>query len=178
MPLTYFTNADFTDSVQRIPVTIDGNSIQADTTLFQISVVQEFPLLLRVVSTQTGAGWLVHATVREKQIELSMNGYTYHVDLLTEKENHFHKILHSGSSASQQIARLAAPMPGLIKAIMVQEGDKIRKGDPLFVLEAMKMENAIKAPAQGIVRRLSVKPGQPVEKGALLCMIEPEVNVQ
>lgn len=61
-----------------------------------------------------------------------------------------------------------APMPGLILSISVTAGQQVKKGDTLLVLEAMKMENAIKAPQDGTVSRVAVSQGQSVEKNQVL----------
>jgi biotin carboxyl carrier protein len=58
--------------------------------------------------------------------------------------------------------RIKAPIPGLIKAVFAVEGDRVEAGQPLFILEAMKMENEIHAPKSGVVSQISVKPGQDV----------------
>jgi len=60
---------------------------------------------------------------------------------------------------------LPAPMPGLILEVKVSDGDKVAKGDPLVIIEAMKMENVIKAPADGVVKTVNVAQGDSVEKG-------------
>jgi biotin carboxyl carrier protein len=59
-------------------------------------------------------------------------------------------------------------MPGIILDMMVQEGDEIKEGDPLLILEAMKMENVIKSPTDGTIQNLMVKKGEAVEKGKIL----------
>jgi biotin carboxyl carrier protein len=64
-------------------------------------------------------------------------------------------------------------MPGLLKAVLVKEGAIVRKGETLFTLEAMKMENSIKAPISGIVHNVTSNGGAAVEKGVALCVIEP-----
>jgi 3-methylcrotonyl-CoA carboxylase alpha subunit len=64
--------------------------------------------------------------------------------------------------------RLTAPMPGKIVAVHVKEGDPVKRGTPLLVLEAMKMEHTITAPADGVVERLRYKVGDQVEEGAEL----------
>ncbi|HCN05274.1 MAG TPA: hypothetical protein DIS79_06600, partial [Bacteroidetes bacterium] len=69
--------------------------------------------------------------------------------------------------------RIAAPMPGLLKATIVRDGDVVRKGEMLFTLEAMKMENVISAPIAGTVHVAEISEGTAVEKGTLLCTIEP-----
>lgn len=60
---------------------------------------------------------------------------------------------------------LDAPMPGTIIKINVEEGQMIKAGDPILILEAMKMENIIKSPVNATVRSILVKQGQNVQKG-------------
>ena len=67
---------------------------------------------------------------------------------------------------------IAAPMPGKVLQVLVQEGDVVDEAQPLVVLEAMKMENVIKASASGTVSLVAAIQGQAVEKGALLMRIE------
>jgi acetyl-CoA carboxylase biotin carboxylase subunit len=65
-----------------------------------------------------------------------------------------------------------APMPGKILAVLVALGDAIAEGQPLIVMEAMKMEHRIHAPHAGVVKELRVEPGQQVDGGALLAIVE------
>ena len=65
-----------------------------------------------------------------------------------------------------------APMPGLVTAVHVSPGAKVRQGDPLMVLEAMKMEHRLTAPRDGTVADLGVAVGDQVSDGALLVRIE------
>ena len=67
--------------------------------------------------------------------------------------------------------KVSAPMPGTILSVNVQNGSAVKKGDVLFILEAMKMENEIMAPCDGIVASVSVTKGAAVESGSLLCVI-------
>ncbi len=67
--------------------------------------------------------------------------------------------------------KVASPMPGTILAVNVSNGQTVKKGDVLFVLEAMKMENEIMAPCAGTVASVSVTKGAAVDTGALLCVI-------
>lgn len=64
-----------------------------------------------------------------------------------------------------------APMPGTILAVNFNNGDAVKKGDVLMVLEAMKMENEIMCPCDGTVNGISVAKGQTVDTGAVLCTI-------
>jgi len=70
--------------------------------------------------------------------------------------------------------RLIAPMPGLVVAVLVAEGDKVVRDQPLIVLEAMKMEHTIKASGAGRVAKLHFAVGQQVTDGAELLTIEAE----
>lgn len=78
-----------------------------------------------------------------------------------------------GTSGRAGSARqeLRAPMPGLVKAVHVAEGDAVEHGAPLVTLEAMKMENELRAPAAGRITRVAVSAGTKVEAGALLVVI-------
>lgn len=75
-------------------------------------------------------------------------------------------------AASVGGTKVTAPMPGTILGVNVKNGDTVKAGQPIFVLEAMKMESDISAPVSGTVRGVSVSKGVSVEAGALLCSIE------
>ncbi|HEU4520720.1 MAG TPA: biotin/lipoyl-containing protein [Thermoanaerobaculia bacterium] len=66
---------------------------------------------------------------------------------------------------------IKALMPGRVTRILVSEGDAVRKGAGLLILEAMKMENEIQAPAEATVQRILVAPGQTVEGGTELIVL-------
>lgn len=66
---------------------------------------------------------------------------------------------------------LLAPMPGMIVSYAKKAGDVVQKGDPVVVLEAMKMENSLTAPCDGTVQGIAFASGDTVAKGAVLCSI-------
>jgi 3-methylcrotonyl-CoA carboxylase alpha subunit len=66
---------------------------------------------------------------------------------------------------------LRAPMPGLLKAVHVQEGDRVDADAPLATLEAMKMENELLAPSAGRIAKIRAAAGAKVEAGAVLIVI-------
>ena len=81
--------------------------------------------------------------------------------------------LHQNEKADPaDSSHLAAPMPGLVVAVEVSAGERIRQGDTLVVLEAMKMQSAIPAGKSGIVKRVVVSPNHVVDTGDLLVVIE------
>lgn len=75
-------------------------------------------------------------------------------------------------AAAAGATKVTAPMPGTILGVNVKEGDAVKAGQPIFVLEAMKMESDITAPVAGTVRGITVTKGTSVEAGKLLCSIE------
>jgi propionyl-CoA carboxylase alpha chain len=69
---------------------------------------------------------------------------------------------------------LLAPMPGTVVRLAAAVGDRVRAGQPLLYLEAMKMEHAISAPVAGVVAELPAAAGQQVEVGSVLAVVKPE----
>ncbi len=91
-----------------------------------------------------------------------------------------------GSSALTEVPRfgdpeklapagsLLAPMPGLVRRVLVEVGAAVTAGQPLLVLEAMKMEQTVAAPAAGVVAELRAKAGEQVAAGQVLAVVESE----
>ena len=77
----------------------------------------------------------------------------------------------AASAAKEGNVAVSAPMPGKILAVKAKEGDSVKAGDVLLVLEAMKMENDIVAPQDGVVASINVKVGDSVESGAKLASL-------
>ncbi|OQO93696.1 acetyl/propionyl-CoA carboxylase subuit alpha [Saccharomonospora piscinae] len=69
---------------------------------------------------------------------------------------------------------LTAPMPGTVVRVAVTVGDRVRAGQPLLWLEAMKMEHRVAAPADGVVRELTATPGCQVDQGSVLAVVAPD----
>lgn len=74
-------------------------------------------------------------------------------------------------AASKKGASVEAPMPGMIIRYEVSEGDEVKEGDVLLILEAMKMENSITAPVAGTVQQVKFKEGDNVQKGDVLAVV-------
>lgn len=114
---------------------------------------------------------IVGVNTLKKEVTLLVENQNFEIsiadkyDLLIEK-------LGLNVDVTHKINEVKAPMPGLVLQIEVNPGDEIKIGDPLLVLEAMKMENVIKAQGEGIVKAIHVEKGSAVEKGALLIEME------
>lgn len=74
--------------------------------------------------------------------------------------------------SGQKINDIKAPMPGMVLQVMVANGQTIKKGDAIVVLEAMKMENILKSPADGIIRKIHVSMGDKVEKNQVMVNLD------
>lgn len=75
------------------------------------------------------------------------------------------------AAGAEHAGDLVSPMPGRVRRTLVAEGSTVARGQVLLVLEAMKMEHAIRAPRDGVVKRLLVQEGDLVEAGVELAEI-------
>ncbi len=110
---------------------------------------------------------LVHIDEAEKTITIKLNNRVANVQI----KNRFDLLLENlgmNSAQKKQIADIKAPMPGLVLEIKVKKGDIVKKGDPILVLEAMKMENIIKADGDGEIKSIAVEIGSSVEKNQVM----------
>ena len=74
-------------------------------------------------------------------------------------------------SAVPRGGSLLAPMPGLVVRVLAEAGAAVTAGQPLMVLEAMKMEHTVAAPSDGVLAELRAGPGQQVEAGQVLAVV-------
>ena len=102
-----------------------------------------------------------------KTIRLIINGNPYEL-VIQEPIDLVLKKMGLNNINQKKADSIKAPMPGLILKVMVTEGQHLKKGDPVLILEAMKMENVFKAPGDSIVKTIKYKSGEAVEKGAVL----------
>ena len=82
-------------------------------------------------------------------------------------------LLRAGGKNKRGQGTVKPPMPGKVVEVHVREGDVVQEGDPLLVLEAMKMQNDLKSAVAGVVKSVKVKDGQNVEATTVLIEIEP-----
>ncbi|MEJ2478418.1 MAG: biotin/lipoyl-binding protein [Desulfobacterales bacterium] len=104
---------------------------------------------------------------KDKQFTVRVNGSVVETDLKDKMDILLEK-LGMDHLAEDAVNDINAPMPGLILDVHVTAGDEIKKGDPVLILEAMKMENVIKASGDGTVKEVTIKKGDSVEKNQVL----------
>jgi biotin carboxyl carrier protein len=80
--------------------------------------------------------------------------------------------LQFDASAGSRAGNLSTPLPGVVVSVAVKEGDPVAAGQTLLVIEAMKMEHAIKAPRAGVVKALKHRVGDRVREGSVLAEVE------
>ena len=94
------------------------------------------------------------------RITIMLAGHAHIVDL--------HDPVHEAELDDGASGDIIAPMPGKLVSVFVSAGDSVKKGDPLAVLEAMKMENTLTAPADGVVAEVNYLAGDQVDEGAVV----------
>ena len=114
-----------------------------------------------------------HEVVVDEQdgdYEVLVSGHMYTGKVLDERARLMAIRRGGGFTESGEIS-ISAPMPGLVVAISVTEGEEVTEGQTIIILESMKMQNELKTPRDGVVQRISVEAGQTVEQKKVLVTI-------
>jgi biotin carboxyl carrier protein len=168
---------------------------ESDGHKFQVTV-SETKLQWKVGIRPEGKGWIYHEIRKEDYMNLDetvsfiFKNSSYLVDVIakgteytvytrgthkTLKIFNEEKLLHESLKAGGSFgggANLESGMPGKIVKVFVKAGDKVKEGDPLLIMEAMKMENEMRAGAAVTIKEVLVKAGDAVESGATLVTYE------
>jgi 3-methylcrotonyl-CoA carboxylase alpha subunit len=141
--------------------TRDGIAVTIGEKRFEVTLEAIAPgiWLLR----RDGGQEVFHCVRDGDDVHLFWRGCAYRMALEREGARRSARHAHGG---------LEAPMPGKVIKLSVREGQAVAKGDEILVVEAMKMENAIRAPRDGRVTRLAAKLGDMVSPGVVLVEIE------
>lgn len=105
--------------------------------------------------------WL---TVAGRRTFVTLDGRDYVFEIAAARQAGAHD--HGGGSSE-----VAMPMPGLVLSVAVKPGDAVTRGQPLVVVEAMKMEHTLRAPRDGVVARVAASPGEKADAGRVLVEI-------
>lgn len=154
-------NQEYEVDIDKQGITIDGEQLDWD---IQHIENQLFHIIHNDQSYRTE---ILEVDKVAKEVKIKINGKKVTVsikdkmDLLLEK-------LGMDMASSSMLNDIKAPMPGLILEINVNIGDEVQKGDPIMILEAMKMENVLKSPGEGTIKNIKVSKGDSVEKNQVL----------
>ncbi|HXA01730.1 MAG TPA: acetyl-CoA carboxylase biotin carboxyl carrier protein subunit [Cytophagaceae bacterium] len=110
---------------------------------------------------------IIEADFSSKILTLRVNGRKVELKIKDKFDALLEK-LGINETAASKINEIKAPMPGLILEVKMKEGDSVKTGDTLLILEAMKMENVIKSPGDGTIKSIKIKKGDSVEKNQTL----------
>lgn len=110
---------------------------------------------------------------RQNKYEILFNDISYTFTVETPFSLQRMKVLHS-TKGKREHESLKAPMPGKIIDVLVREGSNVLRGEPVVILEAMKMQNEIQSPVNGKVIKVSVKANDNVMKDDVLIEIKVE----
>ena len=108
--------------------------------------------------------------VAGNDLSVLLNGRLYGAQVLDERARRLTQAVGSSAAHSGEVT-IKSPMPGLIVAVPVSEGQAVKKGQTVVVLESMKMENELKAPRDGTVTAIKVAPRQSVEQHQALVVL-------
>ncbi len=114
---------------------------------------------------------ILNYDLQSKSYEVAVNGEIFHVLLKDELDQMIEDL---GFEVMEQTteSKILSPMPGMVLEIFVNEGQEIKAGEKLLILEAMKMENVLKAKHDATVQKVHVITGQAIDKNQLLIEME------
>lgn len=133
---------------------------------FDISRINEHEFHI-IYKNKSFNAFIVGADYENKKFKLKVEGNIYELEVKDQFDQLLEKMgINKGQE--NKLNEVKAPMPGLIISINVAEGQEVEQGEPLLILEAMKMENVIKSPGKGLVKEIKVGKGETVEKNQVL----------
>jgi biotin carboxyl carrier protein len=145
-----------------------------ETLEVDLATVSGQPLYSMIVNGESFEGYVYPD---EGNWQVLLLGRSYSVAIEDEREKH----LRTSESEVLQSDReyiFKAPMPGLVIEVLVEEGQKVERGQILLILESMKMQNELRAPFNGIVNRLRVQAAETVQQKQILLIVQPKNTVE
>ncbi|MES2646675.1 MAG: acetyl-CoA carboxylase biotin carboxyl carrier protein subunit [Bacteroidota bacterium] len=114
---------------------------------------------------------LISASITGKNAIVEVEGENFEITIKDELDQML-EVMGFGIATTKHIKEIKAPMPGLVLEISVIDGQEVKEGERILILEAMKMENSIMIPADAIIKKILVKAGQAVDKGQVLIELD------
>tara|TARA_R110002126_G_scaffold15427_3_gene63242 strand:+ start:3450 stop:3965 length:516 start_codon:yes stop_codon:yes gene_type:complete len=142
-------------------VKVDGEPMNFD--------YHEIDLLGQVVATHDGQSYALSVEGGKSKVRVTLAGHTYAMELEDERERAAHLAERAARGGGGPIK---AVMPGIVVEYLVEVGAEVAEGQPLLILEAMKMQNEISAPGPGILAAIHVEAGATVAAGDKLVTLK------
>ena len=148
---------------------IDEKHVSVDGKVYEVDFesVSGQPVYSLIVD---GKSHEAYAAQTEDHWQVLLRGRLFPVTVEDEREKRLRSAAGGGVAEAGEF-HLKAPMPGLVVAIPVQEGQPVKKGEVLLILESMKMQNELKSPRDGTIGRVRVKAGETVEQKQTLLSV-------
>ncbi len=150
-------------SADKFVVTIDAKSFEVDAKSLSEST------LSMIIDNQ--AYCIESEEDPEGGDNLLVRGHLVHCEVLDLRKVRLREAQASAEGAAGPTT-IKSPMPGKVVSVLVENGQEVKKGDGLIVVEAMKMENELKSPKDGIVKEITAVEGAAVDGGVSLCIVE------
>lgn len=164
--MRYITTVDNKEYLVEI---IDEKHISVNGKTYQVDFesVSGQPVYSLIVDGKSHESYVQQG---DENWQVLLRGRLYPVTVEDERERRLRAAAGSGVAESGEF-HLKAPMPGLVVAVPVAEGQDVKKGQVLLILESMKMQNELKSPRDGTVGRVRVKAGETVEQKQTLLSV-------
>src|ERR1043165_2359434 len=148
---------------------IDDKHVSVDGKVYEVDFesVSGQPVYSLIVNGKSHEGY---AAQGDDNWQVLLRGRLYPVTVEDEREQRLRMAAGGGVTETSEF-HLRAPMPGLVVAIPVTEGQKVTRGQVLLILESMKMQNELKSPRDGTISRVRVKTGETVEQKQTLLSV-------
>jgi biotin carboxyl carrier protein len=158
----------------KFPAFVDKDLIELDGKNYQVEILKENAP--GVYSLKINDQVVIVEVQRNEDGSFTIvkDGLVYETDVVTETVELLRKFAVETDSKHLGEVSVKAPMPGLVVKVLVSEGDVVKRGDKVVILEAMKMENALSSPISGIVKKVFAMEGKTVEKDAILVEISSQ----
>lgn len=143
-------------------VSVNGKILEVD-----FESVSGQPVYSLIIDGKSHEGYVYP---NEENWQVLLRGRLYQASVEDERERRLRTAGGGGIMEGGEF-HLKAPMPGMIVAIPITEGDVVKKGQVLLILESMKMQNELKAPKDGTVHRIRIKVGETVEQKQTLLSV-------
>lgn len=148
---------------------VDEKHISVDGKIYEVDFesVSGQPVYSLIVDGRSHESYIYPG---EDSWQVLLRGRLYPVTVEDEREKRLRAAAGGGVAETGEF-HLRAPMPGLVVAVTVAEGEEVKKGQVILILESMKMQNELKSPRDGTMGRIRVKAGESVEQKQTLLSI-------
>lgn len=165
--MKYITTVDdkqfLVEIIDEKHVSVDGQTYEVD-----FESVSGQPVYSLIVNGRSHESYIQPG---DDAWQVLLRGRLYPVKVEDEREKRLRAAAGGGVAETGEF-HLKAPMPGLVVAVPVAEGEQVEKGQVLVILESMKMQNELKSPRDGVINRIRVRAGESVEQKQALLSVQ------